>query len=168
MVERRLILMRHAKSAWDTGAGSDHARALNPRGLRDAPRIGTRLIDMGWRPDLVLLSDAVRTRETLQHLFGGVAERPAEALEPRFYLGGIEEIRDVLLEQDDRYRTLMVLGHNPGWESALQWLTGQAERLTTANAALLTCSADSWAETVVAPQRFVLSTVLRPKELMDA
>lgn len=167
MSDRRLVLMRHAKSAWDTEAVNDHGRPLNERGVRDAPQIGRRLVRLGWRPDRVVLSDSMRTRQTLEHLFEHTADRPDEALEPRFYLGGIEEIRDALQEQDDDHRTLMVLGHNPGWEEALHWLTGARERLTTGNAALLSSSEGSWKHAVAAPERFALLAILRPKDQAD-
>ena len=165
--ERRLILMRHAKSAWNAQAVTDHARPLEARGFQDAPRIGCRLVRMGWRPDRVILSDALRTRQTFEHLFDDETVRPEEEIEPRFYLGGIGEIRDALSEQDDAHRTLMVLGHNPGWEEALLWLTGVRERLTSANAALLRSTAATWKDTVLAPERYVLMEILRPKELLD-
>lgn len=161
---RRLILMRHAKSAWDTGAASDHARPLSERGRRDAPRIGQRLLCLGWKPDRVVLSDALRTRQTLEYLFGEETDTLDVALEPQLYLGGIDEIRDTLLEQDDAYQTVLILGHNPGWEDALGWLTGTHERLTTANAALMTSSVATWRDAVAAPERFALSTILRPKD----
>lgn len=165
--DRRLILMRHAKSAWHSDAVNDHERPLNARGLRDAPRIGRRLMSMGWLPDRVVVSDATRTRQTYVHLFEDTADRPPEVLEPRLYLGGTDEIRDALLEQDDTDDTLMVLGHNPGWEDALLWFAGVRERLTTANAALLRSTAASWSEAVARPERFDLMAILRPKDLSD-
>ena len=57
---RRLILMRHAKSDWGTG-DDDHDRPLNARGRGDAPRVGEALRELGWVPDLVVLSDSART-----------------------------------------------------------------------------------------------------------
>ncbi len=62
----RLIIMRHAKSDWNSGAASDHARPLNKRGRRDAPRVANRLGELGWQPDYVISSDSRRTRETLE------------------------------------------------------------------------------------------------------
>ena len=60
----RLILMRHAKSSWDSPGLDDHERPLNGRGCRSAKAIGAWLNDHGYLPDLVLSSDAERTRET--------------------------------------------------------------------------------------------------------
>ena len=60
----RLILIRHAKSSWANPGQGDHARPLNPRGRRAATAIGGWLADKGYVPDLILCSDAQRTRET--------------------------------------------------------------------------------------------------------
>ena len=38
---KKLILMRHAKSSWKFPELSDHQRPLNKRGIRDAPRMGS-------------------------------------------------------------------------------------------------------------------------------
>ena len=43
---KRIIIMRHAKSSWTSGASTDHLRPLNKRGRRDAPRIGARLQEL--------------------------------------------------------------------------------------------------------------------------
>jgi len=67
-MSKRLIIMRHAKSSWTSGAATDHQRPLNKRGRRDAPRIGARLQHLGWLPDLVIASDSERTRETWQRM----------------------------------------------------------------------------------------------------
>ena len=53
---RELLILRHAKSAWDTPAASDYERPLNGRGKRDAPRIGAWLCAQGLLPDHVLAS----------------------------------------------------------------------------------------------------------------
>ena len=77
---RRLIVMRHAKSSWNSPAHSDHERPLNGRGRRDAPKIGAALVERGWTPELVLSSDAQRTRET----FAGMSEFFPSAVEARY------------------------------------------------------------------------------------
>ncbi len=61
---RRLVLLRHAKSAWPDMP--DHERPLARRGQRDAPVMGRWLRAVGLVPDLALCSSARRTRETRQ------------------------------------------------------------------------------------------------------
>ncbi len=64
-----LSLLRHAKSTWDDPALPDHERPLAPRGIKAAARISRYLTQEALIPDLVLCSDAVRTRATHALLF---------------------------------------------------------------------------------------------------
>jgi phosphohistidine phosphatase SixA len=164
MMKRRLILMRHAKSAWDTDAPSDHARPLNKRGRRDAPRIGRRLAELGWVPELALSSDAVRTRETWQRMSEPLAGARIQFL-PKLYGAGVATARAEIARVADDVVSMLLLGHNPGWEELLEYLTGASARMTTANAALLTVDAASWPEASAAEGAWHLERLLRPKEL---
>ena len=65
---KQLILMRHAKSSWESSALIDHERPLNARGRHDAPVIGHYLWQKGVKPDLIISSDSLRTRQTVEHL----------------------------------------------------------------------------------------------------
>ena len=57
-----LILVRHAKSSWDTPALSDHDRPLNKRGRASARAIGDWLRKENLLPDQILTSTAQRRR----------------------------------------------------------------------------------------------------------
>ena len=63
---KKLILFRHAKSDWDSGAASDHARPLARRGVEAARVMGKFLMSAGEVPDQVLCSTAVRAMATVQ------------------------------------------------------------------------------------------------------
>ena len=81
----RVIVMRHAKSSWKTDAPTDHARPLNKRGKRDAPRIARELELRGWVPQLVLSSDSKRTRQTFKRMRKEFEEEVPVEWEPTFY-----------------------------------------------------------------------------------
>ena len=162
-MSKRLIIMRHAKSSWTSGAATDHQRPLNKRGRRAAPRVGARLWDLGWIPDLVIASDSERTRETWQHMRAEFPHPIEEQFSSAFYHGGQAAIANACTTLTEDISTLLVLGHNPGWEDAVADLSGQWIRMTTANAALLESDADDWAEVMEA--NWVLVEMLRPKEL---
>lgn len=105
---KTLILMRHAKSDWSTGAESDHARPLNKRGRASAERLGDWLRGKGWLPDMVLCSTALRTRETLDGLRLAAPAQYLDALyhaDPETMLGAL---------RDAEGETVLMLGHNPG------------------------------------------------------
>ncbi|CAK9167057.1 unnamed protein product [Ilex paraguariensis] len=65
-VARRLILLRHAKSSWEDRSLRDHDRPLSKAGQADAIKVSHKLQQLGWIPELILCSDAARTRETLK------------------------------------------------------------------------------------------------------
>jgi len=165
-MERRLILLRHAKSAWDTDAASDHDRPLNKRGRRDAPRIGARIAELGWAPEWVLSSDAARTRETWRRLSEAFASEAQLSFTARLYHAGLSTLRAEAAAVPAEITTLMAIGHNPGWEQAAATLCGQPDlTMTTCNAALLSASADSWPEALARDGGWELHELLRPKTL---
>lgn len=158
---KRLIVMRHAKSAWDTNARDDHARPLNGRGRKDAPRMGAELRERGWVPDRVVSSDSQRTRETWQGVRSELGEIEAEFTR-KLYHAGPREVLDVM-ESLDEEETLLVLGHNPGWQDVVEFLSGTEVQMTTANCALLEGEGD-WMD-LARTSAWSLIEVLRPKEL---
>lgn len=162
----RLIVMRHAKSDWDSNAPTDHARPLNRRGRRDAPRVAQCLKDRNWIPDLVLSSDAQRTSETWERMGEVLGDHlPVEFL-PSLYHAGHEEISEALCTVDtDRVGCVLVLGHNPGWQSAVSWLSGASVHMTTANAALLQCTRADWPSVAYQQSAWQFVDIIRPKEI---
>ena len=110
---QRLILLRHGKAERESTSGDDHARRLTPRGRRDALEAGQRLVDMGFVPDLALVSDAARTRETWESL------RPVcESCQVRFdkdlYHAEAQTVLERVQAAADSAGTVLVVGHNPG------------------------------------------------------
>lgn len=110
---QRLILMRHAEAESAAGSGRDRDRALSARGRIDAAAMGRALAARGWRPDLALVSPAMRTRQTwdlVHDAFGDVQIRDDDAL----FNGGADTLRRLVDEAGDEAGCLMVVAHNPG------------------------------------------------------
>jgi len=119
----RLILTRHAKSSWQAALASDHERPLNGRGGRSATAIGRWLADHGHMPDLVLSSDAARTRETWALINEQLpGDAPARWL-PELYRAGPQEVLDTLRSCQNA-QVVMLLGHNPAIGGAADMLLG--------------------------------------------
>lgn len=161
----RLILMRHAKSDWTIQVPTDHERPLNKRGRREAPRIGSRLVTLGWVPELILSSDATRTRETCQLVLQEFGPSPHLILLESLYHGGPREIANAILDTGHFCNPIMVVGHNPGWEEAVCCWSDQSIQMTTSNAALLEIEAIDWRAAMHSNHQWILRDVLRPKEL---
>jgi len=160
---KRFIVMRHAKSSWNTNAPSDHARPLNKRGRRDAPRVAERIEELGWIPAQVISSDSARTTETLERMGLDVPVTFTRDL----YHAGIEEVRTAVSPLPDDIASVMVVGHNPGWEEVVEWLSGEETIMKTACAALLEIEAATWREAINNDGGWQLVEVIRPRELSE-
>lgn len=119
----QLLLMRHAKSSWDDPALSDHARPLNHRGRLAAEAMRRTMGDLGLAPDLVLVSSARRTLQTLEALEPW-ADTPLVEPMDAVYLATAPALLQVLRGVSDTVRSVMLLGHNPGLHELALLLVG--------------------------------------------
>lgn len=162
---KRLVLMRHAKSSWKTDAPTDHHRPLNKRGRKAAPKVGAELRRRGWVPDRVLSSDSARTTETFARMKDALGFEGEAHFSGALYHAGVDEVRVALQSLGDEGATVLVLGHNPGWEEVLEHLCGQMKVLKTGCAALLSIDAPDWPRALEAAGRWTLHDVIYPREL---
>jgi phosphohistidine phosphatase len=119
----RLILFRHGKAEAESASGEDFDRRLAPRGVAESAEMAAQLADMGFFPDLVLVSTAARTRETW-----AAAEPAFPKAQARFdaelYHADSGCVRREAERAGAEATTVMVVGHNPGLqELAIQLLT---------------------------------------------
>ncbi|MCX5231170.1 histidine phosphatase family protein [Streptomyces sp. NPDC006553] len=122
---RRLLVLRHAKSAWPEGV-ADQDRPLGPRGLRDAPAVGRFLAEAGGLPDLVLCSPARRARHTWELAAAELDNAVPTRHDPRLYGADAPELLDVLHGVSDQVATLLLVGHNPGLQELVLLLADGA------------------------------------------
>jgi phosphohistidine phosphatase len=121
---RRLILLRHAKSAWPDGV-PDHDRPLAPRGRRDAPAAGRLLRKSGCVPDRVLCSTARRARETWQLAEDKLGAHPAAKFEDRIYGASAADLLALARQTSADVRTLLIVGHDPAMQELTLQLAGE-------------------------------------------
>lgn len=158
---RTLLLMRHAKSDWG-GGQPDHDRPLNPRGRRDAPRMGEWVREQVGVPDRILSSTAERAISTAQKVAlasgfdGGIVERRD------LYLASAMQWLGIVMEEAGDAQTLLTVSHNPGVEEIVELLVNRSERMPTAAIACFRVDGE-WDGLLEGICR--LEAVGRPKEL---
>ncbi|CAK9320830.1 unnamed protein product [Citrullus colocynthis] len=154
-VSRRLILLRHARSSRQKLSLRDHDRPLSKDGKVDAIKIAHKLQELSWIPELILSSDAKRTRETLklmQEQVSGFSEAEVHFISSFYSIAVMdgqtaEHLQQVICNYSrDEIVTVMCMGHNKGWEEAASMFSGSSIKLKTCNAALLEASGKSWDE----------------------
>ncbi len=120
---RQLLLLRHAKSAWNNPGLSDHARALTAEGRASATATRQAMLTLGLAPDVVLVSSARRTLQTLEALEPWEESPLIEPMD-RLYLATATQILSIIQGVADTVRSLMVVGHNPGLHDLALLLAG--------------------------------------------
>ncbi|KAH0757386.1 hypothetical protein KY290_020879 [Solanum tuberosum] len=160
---RRLILLRHAKSSWENRSIRDHDRPLSRSGQLDAIKVSQNLLKLGWIPQLILSSDALRTRETLkimQEQVQAFLEAEVHFISSFYSVAAMdgqttEHLRQAICKYSrDEILTVMCMGHNRGWEEAASVLSGVTVELKTCNAALLEATGKSWEEVYLVPHLY--------------
>ncbi len=127
-MSHQLLLMRHAKSSWDSDAPNDFLRPLAARGRKAAPRIGEWLLTRELVPDRIISSPAARARQTTLAVANVLGLDDTEVQwEEQIYDASRDDLAVVVRACSDSLGRVMLVGHNPGFEEFLQWLcaTGQ-------------------------------------------
>lgn len=121
-MKRELILLRHAHAENAAPGQSDSDRSLSPRGIAEAQAAAAWLKTRTVVPARILCSPAVRARQTLEYALGAVDA----TFEPRIYEANAGEL-DALIDENSDAQRLMLVGHNPGFETLVALLaTGQS------------------------------------------
>ena len=161
---KTLYLLRHAKSSWDDHSLADFDRPLNERGRRAAPFIGKLMKDRGLVPDAIVCSPAKRAVETAKLVMEASGFGGEVSFEERIYEASPQRLSEVTRGIDDKYGSAMIVGHNPGIEGFIRFLTGAIEPMPTAALAVIELDIAHWADADLGSGRLV--TVVRPKDEM--
>ncbi|PKL82735.1 MAG: phosphohistidine phosphatase [Ignavibacteriae bacterium HGW-Ignavibacteriae-3] len=112
---KKLFLIRHAKSSWDSHAQSDIERPLNNRGEQNALMMSKILMKENILPELLLSSPALRALSTAKIFAGQFGiDQETIVIEKSIYEAGIRELSIIVDGIDDRYDSVFLFGHNPG------------------------------------------------------
>lgn len=150
---RRLAIVRHAKSDWSHDV-ADRRRPLAPRGERDAPLMG-RWIGRVLAPlGAVVVSPAQRTQQTWALMAPHVGTVRSASTDPRVYEAWGEDLVSVINELPESAMTAVLVGHEPGVSELALTLSNHhnqklrrriVEKFPTCSLALLE-SAVPWAD----------------------
>ena len=178
---RRLMLLRHAKTEHDAPSGHDQDRRLDERGRLDAAAIGTWIGRHPPLPDAVLVSTAVRARQTWEIARDAmknavrVHQPRVELLDELYGAEPTQLLRLIRLAEVTNPARLMLIGHNPGMHELALMLAGSGDaaakksledNLPTAGLAILDFAVDDW--NGVAFRRGELVRFTSPKLLKQA
>jgi phosphohistidine phosphatase len=120
VAERRLFILRHAKSSWDDPCLDDHDRPLAPRGVRATKVLARYVRASGIAPSQVICSSARRAVETLE----GVRPGGETLIERGLYEASCTTVIERLGRVPADASSVMVVGHNPTMQMLVLRLAG--------------------------------------------
>ena len=162
---KTLLLCRHAKSSWADAALPDLDRPLNERGLKAAPFMGELMREKKLRPKVILSSPALRAKATAEILRRSGELKGEFLIDHRIYEASPHTLSQVVRELDDECNSAMLVGHNPGMEGFIRYLTGNIEPMPTAALAIFDLNIEKWKEITDGCGK--LRHLYRPKEEMS-
>lgn len=106
----KLFLMRHAE-AKSLNHHDDHLRALTQKGIKEAEEAAAFL--QKYKIDKILVSNAVRTIQTGEIIRNKINSAKFEIC-PELYASTSEDIIELISQQEDQNRHILIIAHNPG------------------------------------------------------
>lgn len=145
---KTLLIVRHAKSSWESIHTPDIDRPLNERGKKDAPLMARRLQKAGLRVDRMLSSPARRARHTAE-LFArelDLKEKDIDIL-TELYHAQTSTFQQVVAGLSDEYDTVALFSHNPGITSFVNTLSAtRLDNMPTCSIFAVKSGSPTWSE----------------------
>ena len=141
----------------------DFDRPLKERGREAAEVVGERLGHEKLKNPLVLCSPAVRTRETAKIVLDSAKLKVSERFDERIYEASLRDLLPVISEIPENEKVAILIGHNPGCEELLSFITGESRHVPTC--ALAKIKLEDWKN--VRAGEGSLEWFITPKELAD-
>jgi phosphohistidine phosphatase len=160
---KTVLLLRHGKSKRGPEYETDFERPLAKRGRRDAARMGAFLVEQDLLPDVILCSPAERARRTAERCADAADYQGQIRYEESLYFGNEEDTLELLWSLDDVMSRVLLIGHNPTIEAAIETLSRRYARMPTAALARIDFDTDLWIKLFDVGGR--LAWVQRPREL---
>jgi phosphohistidine phosphatase len=161
MKQLTLLLLRHAEAAAAQPGLADMDRPLSAHGHTEARDAADCLAAAKLRIDAMLVSPALRTRETAMIVAAKLDIADELHYEPALYLGEPEALLPPLRRCTPEQNTVLMVGHNPGLSALAQQCMGGKQRIEMRPAGLcrIQFEHDSWQQ--VRPESGVEFAVLR-------
>ena len=145
-MSKKLLIVRHAKSDWESGVKKDFDRPLNDRGEKNAPEMAQRLVNKNVIPEKIVSSPALRAITTaglFAEAFG--YSKSDISQEPKIYEASASRLLKIINELPNQYDFIALFGHNPGLtELVINLSNADIYNLPTCGMVLLDFPYEDW------------------------
>jgi phosphohistidine phosphatase len=155
---KSILIIRHAKSSWDSPTLNDFDRPLNERGLKDAPMMAQRLLERKIQIDAFVSSTANRAFSTAIFFAKAFKQKEKDIVGvAKMYHAMPEIFAEVIAELNNDWNTVALFGHNPGITHFANLLgVARIDNMPTCGVLGVHFMCDSWQDAMQAEKRFWL------------
>lgn len=144
----KLFVLRHGKAS-DGFSCPDFERELTDKGRHHATLVGLWMLDNAYIPELIICSPSTRTMQTAEIVADALDFEPNQIIQhPEIYDASRQDLLAVLAEYAHRFSNILLVGHNPGLESLVEYLCPDLNHNFVMQPTSLACltSEDSWSQ----------------------
>lgn len=139
---KTLYLLRHSGTLSTSTSGRDIDRGLSPDGIRDAEIIAEYIVGSSPRPQAVFISPAARARKTSAFVTSKI--HMLETIVPEIYEASTGALFEIVRSIDGGIDTALMVGHNPGFASLVEFFTEAAVSMNAPAVAKIEFDIDDW------------------------
>ena len=155
---KTLLLVRHAKSSWDSLTLNDFDRPLNERGKNDAPIMAKRVKKRIIKIDAFISSPAKRAKKTAEYFIKefGISEDDIIFVSA-LYDETIKDFETTIREIKDKHDCVAIFSHNPGITVFANQLIANAniDNMPTCSVFAVKANVDKWKDFSKAKKDFL-------------
>jgi phosphohistidine phosphatase len=141
-----LTFIRHAKSDWSNTGQKDIDRPLNSKGLRDTPKMGGKLKEMGFEPEKIFASISMRTRMTAELLVEQLNYNQEVEYCEEIYEASVRSLFDFISLIPNQLNDIAIIGHNPTLTYISEYFSNEVlEHVPTCGVVRIAFDLEEWA-----------------------
>lgn len=152
---KTLYIMRHTQKDASNPEEFDYDIELSQKGKDDAKTMGQKLKEKDVKPDLIVSSPAIRTRQTSDIVAKELAYRKNIMYNEVIYQAFLNELVESITYTFDSVDTLMIVGHNPSLTALSLNFGGPKEELKMGSVVRIDFNCDSWTSIDKTNSKFV-------------
>lgn len=143
---KKLFIVRHAQKEVEKAGQDDYDRPLSKKGLEDAQDMANKLFDKSFRPDLIVSSPSVRTRQTSEIFAKTLRYTKSIMYNEVLYMAYLNELQETLTYTFDTVESMILVGHNPSLTTLAFTLAGFKEEIAMGGMVEIEFDCNSWIE----------------------
>jgi phosphohistidine phosphatase len=120
-----LYVLRHGEARPGIGVRGDFLRELTTDGRQQLTRLAQYLKSKDFKVDLILVSPAKRTQQSLEILTSTLAIKNNQETHDEIFDAEPQKLLEIINNINQPTNHLLLVGHNPGISSLVSFVSGQ-------------------------------------------